>query len=69
MRARTVATQFCAASSSAVDVVLARGRVPKKLAGQSVVASWVTRSVSLVADRLSPHGVCLEALGVFSLGG
>lgn len=49
-------------------VVLARGRVPRTLAGQEVGASWVARSVSLVADRSSPRGARFEDLGVFPLG-
>jgi hypothetical protein len=36
------------------QVVLARGRVPRHLAGQQVSATWVARSVSLVADRSAP---------------
>jgi 2'-5' RNA ligase len=35
------------------DIVLARGRVPKELAGLPVSAAWTCRSVSLVADRSS----------------
>lgn len=50
-------------------VVLARGRVPMQLAGQPIAASWVARSVSLVADRSSPRGPRFEDLAVFPLGG
>jgi 2'-5' RNA ligase len=50
------------------DVVLARGRVPKELAGRPVSASWTARSVSLVADRSSPAVVRFEDLAVIPLG-
>jgi hypothetical protein len=50
------------------DIVLARGRVPKELAGQPVSASWTARSVSLVADRSAPGAVRSEDLGVIPLG-
>lgn len=50
------------------DVVLARGRVPKELADGPVSASWVARSVSLVADRSSPRAVGYEDLAVIPLG-
>jgi 2'-5' RNA ligase len=50
------------------DVVLARGRVPKELAGRPVSASWAARSVSLVADRSSPAVVRFEDLAVIPLG-
>jgi 2'-5' RNA ligase len=49
------------------DVVLARGRVPKELAGRAVAGSWTARSVSLVADRSSPRAVRLEDLAAFPL--
>jgi 2'-5' RNA ligase len=49
------------------DVVLARGRVPRELAGRPVTGSWTARSVSLVADRSSPRAVRFEELGVFPL--
>jgi 2'-5' RNA ligase len=45
-----------------VDIVLARGRVPADLAGTPVSAVWTADSVSLVADRSSPHGCRLEDL-------
>jgi 2'-5' RNA ligase len=51
------------------DVVLARGRVPRDLAGQPVSASWTARSVALVADRSSPRAPKYEDLAVFPLGG
>jgi 2'-5' RNA ligase len=50
------------------DVVLARGRVPKELAGRPVAASWTARSVALVADRSSPGAARYEDLAVFPLG-
>jgi len=50
------------------DVVLARGRVPKELAGRPVSASWTARSVSLVADRSSPRGPRYEDLAAIPLG-
>ena len=51
------------------DVVLARGRVPRELAGQPVAARWTARSLALVADRSSPWGPRLEDLAVLPLGG
>ncbi|HYT81775.1 MAG TPA: hypothetical protein VEQ37_21475 [Actinomycetota bacterium] len=50
------------------DVVLARERVPKELAGRPVSASWTARSVSLVADRSSPRAARYEDLAVIPLG-
>src|SRR4029453_14369085 len=50
------------------DVVLARGRVPRELAGLPVSASWTARSVSLVADRSSPREARYEDLATFPLG-
>jgi hypothetical protein len=50
------------------DVVLARGRVPKELAGRPVAASWTARSVALVADRSSPAAARYQDLAVFPLG-
>jgi 2'-5' RNA ligase len=50
------------------DVVLARGRVPKELAGLPVSASWTARSFSLVADRSSPQAARYEDLAVIPLG-
>jgi hypothetical protein len=49
------------------DVVLARGRVPRELAGRPVAGSWTARSVALVADRSSPRAVRLEDLAAFPL--
>jgi 2'-5' RNA ligase len=49
------------------DVVLARGRVPRELAGQQVSASWVARGVSLVEDRSSPRGPQFEDLAMVAL--
>ncbi|MGH3972099.1 MAG: 2'-5' RNA ligase family protein [Pseudonocardiaceae bacterium] len=50
------------------DVVLARGRVPKELAGQPVAASWTVDAVCLVADRSSPRAPRYEDLAVIALG-
>jgi 2'-5' RNA ligase len=50
------------------DVVLARGRVPKDLAGRPVSGSWTARSLSLVADRSSPRVARYEDLAVVRLG-
>lgn len=50
------------------DVVLARGRVPEELAGRPASASWVARSVSLVADRSSPRSARYQDLAVIPLG-
>jgi hypothetical protein len=36
------------------DIVLARGRVPRELAGRPVSTSWTARSLTLIADRSSP---------------
>ena len=51
------------------DLVLARGRVPRELAGRPVTGSWTARTVSLVADRSSPRGARLEDLANFQLEG
>jgi 2'-5' RNA ligase len=50
------------------DVVLARGRVPRELAGRPVAGSWTARSVSLLADRSAPGVVRFEELAAFPLG-
>jgi 2'-5' RNA ligase len=49
------------------DLVLARGRVPKELAGWPVAGSWTARSVALVADRSPPGGARFEDLASFPL--
>jgi 2'-5' RNA ligase len=51
------------------DVVLARGRVPRELAGRPVAGSWTARTVALVADRSSPRGARFEDLASFPLEG
>jgi 2'-5' RNA ligase len=51
------------------DLVLARGRVPRELAGRPVAGSWTARSVALVADRSSPRGPRFEDLASFPLEG
>jgi 2'-5' RNA ligase len=50
------------------DLVLARGRVPKELAGRPVAASWTARAVVLVADRSSPGAARYEDQASFPLG-
>jgi 2'-5' RNA ligase len=50
------------------DVVLARGRVPRWLAGRPLSASWTARSVALVADRSAPGAARYEDLAVIPLG-
>jgi 2'-5' RNA ligase len=50
------------------DVVLARGRVPRELAGLPVSARWTARSVALVADRSSPRAPRFENLTEIELG-
>jgi hypothetical protein len=50
------------------DVVLARGRVPRELAGLPVCARWTARSVALVADRSSPRAPRFENLTEIELG-
>ncbi|HEU0041218.1 MAG TPA: hypothetical protein VFQ15_02595 [Jiangellaceae bacterium] len=50
------------------DIVLARGRVPKELAGVPISGAWTARSVALVADRSSPQARRLENIVVFPLG-
>lgn len=49
-------------------VVLARGSVPKELAGRPISASWTARSMSLVADRSSPRVARYEDIAVIPLG-
>jgi 2'-5' RNA ligase len=51
------------------DVILARGRVPKNLAGAPVSGSWTASSVNLVADRSSPRAVRFEDMSVIPLTG
>jgi 2'-5' RNA ligase len=50
------------------DVVLARGQVPRELAGRPLSASWSARSLFLVADRSSPRTARYEDLAVIPLG-
>jgi 2'-5' RNA ligase len=49
------------------DVVLARGRVPRELAGAPLSGSWTARALSLVADRSSPRAPRYEDLAVIPL--
>ena len=51
------------------DLVLARGRVPRELAGRPVAGTWTARSVSLLADRSAPGRVRFEELASFPLQG
>jgi 2'-5' RNA ligase len=51
------------------DVVLARGRVPARLAGTPISARWTAREITLVADRSSPHGPLFEDLLTIPLAG
>jgi 2'-5' RNA ligase len=51
------------------DLVLARSRVPRELAGRPVAGSWTARSVSLLADRSAPGRVRFEELASFPLEG
>jgi hypothetical protein len=50
------------------DVVLARGRVPKELAGRPISGTWTARRVSLVADRSSVKAPLFEDLATIPLG-
>ncbi len=50
------------------DLVLARGRVPKDLAGRPLTCSWTARRLDLVADRSSPHALRFEDVASFPLG-
>ncbi|CAN5838960.1 hypothetical protein BH23ACT8_BH23ACT8_12860 [soil metagenome] len=51
------------------DIVLARGRAPADLAGQTVRADWIARSIALVADRSSPRGPRFDEFARLPLGG
>jgi hypothetical protein len=51
------------------DIVLARGRVPAALAGQTVSAEWVADSVALVADKSAPRRPKLIDIATFPLTG
>ena len=48
-------------------LVLARGRVPRELAGRPVAGSWTARSVLLVADRSVAGVPRFEDLAAFPL--
>jgi hypothetical protein len=50
------------------DIVLARGRVPRELAGQPITARWTARTVSLVADRSPPGGIRFDDIAGIPLG-
>lgn len=49
------------------DVVIARGKVPKELAGEAVDGEWLTNRVALVADRSAPGRPRFDDLAVFEL--
>ncbi|RSM86652.1 hypothetical protein DMH04_13505 [Kibdelosporangium aridum] len=49
------------------DIVIARGKVPKTLAGEPVSGTWHASTVHLVADRSSPRGPKFENLAEFRL--
>lgn len=49
------------------DLVLARGRVPRELAGQPVGGRWTADTVALVADRSAPGRSRLEDVAAFRL--
>ncbi|WP_300018512.1 hypothetical protein [Pseudonocardia sp.] len=51
------------------DLVLARGKVPRELAGLPVDARWTAREVVLVADRSAPGRPRFDDLGGISFGG
>jgi hypothetical protein len=51
------------------DVVLARGRVPRELAGTPVSGAWTATAVCLVADRSAPGSARFEDLAVVPLTG
>jgi len=52
-----------------VDLVLARGRVPRDLAGAELRAEWTVTEVLLVADRSAPSRPRLDDLGAVALRG
>ena len=49
------------------DVVLARGRVPRNLAGVELTGEWTVTEVLLVADRSSPGRPRLDDLAAIGL--
>lgn len=51
------------------DIVIARGRVPREVAGEGIEAEWVARTVALVADRSAPGRPRFDNLAEFRLGG
>lgn len=50
------------------DVVLARGRAPRELAGLPIQAAWTAGEVLLVADRSAPGRPRLVDVGRIGLG-
>ncbi len=49
------------------NVVLARGNVPRELAGARLDAAWTATSVAVVADRSSPRGPRFEEVAMVPL--
>ncbi|MBP2329881.1 2'-5' RNA ligase [Kibdelosporangium banguiense] len=49
------------------DIVVARGHVPKEIAGEPITGSWQAESVALIADRSSPGRPHFENLAEFPL--
>ncbi len=50
------------------EIVLARGRVPKELAGRPLSARFTAREVVLVADRSSPAVARFDDIATIALG-
>ena len=50
------------------DIVLARGRVPKELAGRPLTATFTAREVVVVADRSSPAVARFDDVATIALG-
>lgn len=51
------------------DIVLARGRVPRELAGLPIGGAWTARVLVLVADRSSPRASRFDDIARFPLDG
>jgi 2'-5' RNA ligase len=51
------------------DIVIARGRVPASLAGETIEGEWAARTAALVADRSAPGRPRFDNLAEFRLGG
>ncbi|WP_285754118.1 hypothetical protein [Lentzea sp. NBRC 105346] len=48
-------------------LIIARGHVPKELAGEPIEGEWAARTIELVADRSAPGRPRFENLASFSL--